>query len=132
MKLYRVILRGMTTSLGSHVTWGISYVIAPNPTDAYEMVRQYLVDNKIGFDHDRELSSIELLADDEEYPDCNIRLYLPEKLKNEEINTTQIKPGDWVVLPDKHSAKVTEVFKDDGGTTAKVTTCFFIDDLEVN
>ena len=69
---------------------------------------------------------------DEEYPDCNIRLYLPEKLKNEEINTTQIKPGDWVVLPDKHSAKVTEVFKDDGGTTAKVTTCYFIDDLEVN
>jgi hypothetical protein len=62
----------------SGVNWGISYVVATNPTDAYEQVRRYLDDKDIGFAADRELESIKLVAEDVEYPECRIKLHLPE------------------------------------------------------
>ena len=51
-------------------------VVATDPTKAYQIVRKWLDDKKYGFDKDRELDSVELLADDYEYPDTPHRLFL--------------------------------------------------------
>lgn len=40
-----------------------------------------------------------------------------------------MKPGDWVVLPDGHSAKVEEILDDDGGTAVKVVTYYFLENV---
>jgi hypothetical protein len=55
--------------------YGISYVIAKNPHDAYQKVRKELDKNDIGLSHDRELSAIELLAENSFNPDCKTILY---------------------------------------------------------
>lgn len=77
MKLYRVTLRGMTTSV-TNTAYGVSYVVAKNPDDAYNAVEQRLRAQDIGFRSDRSLKTIELLAEDVMYPDCGMILYLPE------------------------------------------------------
>ncbi len=80
MKLYRVTLKGMNSMLltGS-VTYGIAYVVAEDATKAYETVRQYLDKENIGFVGEREMDSVQLLADTAQYPPCKIKLYLPEE-----------------------------------------------------
>ena len=70
-KLYLVKLRGMQTS-----AYGKAYVVAKDPTDAYEKVRTRLDIEDVGYSQDRELESIELLAEDTEFPDCRTRLYV--------------------------------------------------------
>lgn len=65
----------MTTSISSKQTHGIAYVVADNSGEAYEKVRGYLDDNQIGFCSDRCLDKVELIAEDENYPDCGIKLY---------------------------------------------------------
>lgn len=82
MKLYKVRCRGMHGRLSSDTVWGIAYVVAAGPTEAYEMVRQYLVDEGIGFGHEQELQTVELMADEAEYPNCGYRLYLPALADN--------------------------------------------------
>lgn len=77
MKLYKVTCRGMHGGLAYDTAWGVAFAVADNPADAYEMVRQYLVDEGIGYDHERELETVALLADESECPDCGYRLYLP-------------------------------------------------------
>ncbi len=72
MNLYRVTLRGMTDS------HGISYVVAANPSLAYDKVRKDLDDRDLGFNKDKALDSIELLAADCTYPECKRRLYLAQ------------------------------------------------------
>lgn len=79
MKLYKVTCRGMTTGIGSDMVHGVAYAVAEDSAEAYEMVRQYLVDEQIGFDTDREMRSVELLADEATYPRCSYRLYLPDE-----------------------------------------------------
>ncbi len=54
-------------------------VVATDPTKAYQIVRKWLDDKKYGFDKDRELDSVELLADDYEYPDTPHRLFLQNR-----------------------------------------------------
>lgn len=70
MNLYRVTCRGLQPENG------VAYVVADDPAKAYEKVRADLNNRDIGFPSDRELSKIELLAQDAEYPDCKTRLYL--------------------------------------------------------
>lgn len=77
LKLYRVTLRGMRhSSLASGVIYGIAYVVADDAEQAYRKVRDSLEKRDIGFKSDRELLSIELLAEDNNYPGCNAILYV--------------------------------------------------------
>lgn len=75
-KLYKVTCRGMNHDSGANIIHGIAYVVATDPTAAYEKVRIYLNDRELGYDKDRELSRIELLAEIGDYPDCMMRLFL--------------------------------------------------------
>ena len=75
-KLYRVKLKGMTSSIAGGTAFGHPYVVADNPTDALEKVQKYLNDKDLGFLHEREMNSIELLADSAAYSDCQIQLFL--------------------------------------------------------
>ena len=78
MKLYRVLLRGMTNSSIS-INHGSPYVVAEDPTAAYKRVKDYLDKKDIGFRQDRALYKIELLAETGDYPDCKEQLFLPEE-----------------------------------------------------
>ena len=75
MKLYRVTLRGMKYSATGTV-YGISYVVAENSEIAYLKVKDFLNTNNYGFSSDREMESIELLAEDNQYSSVNTMLYL--------------------------------------------------------
>ena len=76
-KLYRVQLKGMTSSFVG-TRYGMPYVIATNPTDAYKIVREYLDRNNLGFRNEREMDSITLLAEEGDYPDCRFQLFIEE------------------------------------------------------
>jgi hypothetical protein len=73
-KLYRVELKGLTSLTG--VDLSCSYVIAPDPTSAYNKVRKWLDEKDYGFKKDRELSSIHLIAEDYEFTDVRTRLFV--------------------------------------------------------
>jgi hypothetical protein len=75
MKLYKVFLRGMRSSACSTV-YGESYVVADNSDAAYKMVREYLDNNDIGFQGDRVMGSVELLAEEGHYPPCRTMLFI--------------------------------------------------------
>lgn len=63
-KLYKVTLRGLTGNYGRGMCYGVSYVVADNSDEAYKKVKEFLDDEDIGYNRDRELLSIELLAED--------------------------------------------------------------------
>ncbi len=73
-KLYLVKLRGMRNEF-TNPTYGLAYVVAIDPNTAYKKVRTELDKAGLGFNDEREMLTIELLAEDVEYPDCKIRLY---------------------------------------------------------
>ena len=73
--LYKVTLKGMTYN-STGMVHGISYVVAADPTEAYNKMRGYLDKKDIGFKRDRELHTIELLASDYEYNNTDIMLFL--------------------------------------------------------
>jgi hypothetical protein len=73
--LYRVTLRGMKTSIAGTVAYGVSYVLASNPTSAYATVRYFLDKNDLGFSHERQLEKIELIAECKRYPECGTILH---------------------------------------------------------
>jgi hypothetical protein len=58
------------------VRYGEAYVVADGPTQAYQLVRNDLNARDLGFDHDRALESVELVAEDHSDPECGVRLYL--------------------------------------------------------
>ena len=70
MKLYKVICRGMSD------THGTAFVLADDPHQAYITLRVYLEARNLGFSGERELLSVELIADSES--NCGRRL-LSEK-----------------------------------------------------
>ena len=76
MKLYKVICRGMHGILGNDTAYGIAYVVAEDPNRAYRAVRASLDTRNLGFAHERELLSVELLAEATVYPSCGTILYL--------------------------------------------------------
>ena len=70
-KLWRVNLR-------SHMErYNPSYVVASDATAAYQAVRADLDKRDYGFAKDRELLSVELVAEDYEYTETGSRLFLP-------------------------------------------------------
>ena len=64
MKLFRVITR---KSYGKYSTF---YVVAEDPTTAYDKVKKFLDDNDLCFFNDRAMKTIELIADNEKYGSC--------------------------------------------------------------
>ena len=75
MKLYRVKLKGLSGS-GIDTAYGKPYVVADNPTDALNKVLDYLNKEDIGFRGDREMDTIELLAEEGDYPNCRVQLFI--------------------------------------------------------
>lgn len=70
MKLYKVTIKGMIIS-----EYHEFYVCAPDATEAYCKVKEYLDGNNLGSERDRELHTIEFIAEDAEYPKCGTRLF---------------------------------------------------------
>lgn len=75
MKLYRIKLKGMC-GLFTGASYGNPYVVAENPSEALNKVQKYLNEKDIGFTKDREMDKIELLAEEGDYPECQIQLFL--------------------------------------------------------
>lgn len=74
-KLYKVTCKGMRSTVGG-VAHGIAYVVCDHPTEAYQVVRDVLEKEDFGFFGDRELHSIELIAEEGKSPLCGYALYL--------------------------------------------------------
>ena len=116
-KLYRITLRGYYTV----------YVVAKDTTEAYGIVRSDLDKRDYGFSKGREMKNIELLAEDAEYPGCDIRLYVED---DEERNVKssysssmtvgknidEITRGGWqtvqVAIPQDFSKEINDEFWD--------------------
>jgi hypothetical protein len=58
----------------------VSYVVATNPDAAYMMVKSYLDQCSIGFSASREMSSIELIAENTRNPACGTILYTSQEV----------------------------------------------------
>jgi len=78
MKLYRVKLRGMQTSY-SGTRYGDSYVVADDPSRAYEIVKSYCKKADVGFDNERELHEVTLVAEEGDYPKCQTQLHIDRR-----------------------------------------------------
>jgi hypothetical protein len=74
-KLYRVTLRGMTSSV-TGVSYGISYVVAKNTEEAYQKLKKFVDENDLGYSSQRELDKVELLAEDYQYTGTGTMLFL--------------------------------------------------------
>jgi len=75
MKLFKVTCQGMNVHQSVGVTNGIAYVVAEDAAKAYQRVRDALDEFKLGFVREREMKSVELVAEEAEYPCCGFRLY---------------------------------------------------------
>jgi len=73
-KLYKVTLRGLHSS--SFMNYNASYVVAEDSRRAYRKVRAYLDKEGLGFERQRELKKIELVADADKYGSCGTLLFL--------------------------------------------------------
>lgn len=76
MKLYRVKMKGMHTAVTGPI-YGDAYVIADNPTEAYEIMKRNIDEWDVGFSDNRVLKSIELIADEERYSGVDRILHQP-------------------------------------------------------
>jgi hypothetical protein len=74
LNLYRVELQGMQISV-TGPRYGTSYVVAPDPTTAYNMVREFCDKADLGYPAERALKSVILLAECTRYPDCGTLLF---------------------------------------------------------
>ena len=74
MKLFKVTTRFTPTTIG--IDYSQSYVVAEDPNKAYKMVRAFLDKEALGFDHERELKFVELIAEESRYTDIGTRLFL--------------------------------------------------------
>lgn len=74
MKLYKVKIKGgySTTSMN----YNEAYVVTDNPTAAYNKYRKYLDKGDICFGFEREMKSITLIADVDQYNDCHTLLFI--------------------------------------------------------
>jgi hypothetical protein len=77
LKLYRVETQGMTSSFIGSTAHGVAYVVAIDPSEAYEKLRAYLDEHNFGLSKERELKSITLIAEaGTDYAACGYRLFL--------------------------------------------------------
>lgn len=65
--LFLVKCRGMQLALGGSSGHGIAYVIADDAGEAYRIVKEDLEKRGLGYDHDRALESVTLLAEESDY-----------------------------------------------------------------
>lgn len=75
-KLYRVTLRGMTSTLGTGTAYGVSYAIANNPDEAYQKVKKFVDEKDLGYSYQREMDKVELIAEDYQYTETGTILFL--------------------------------------------------------
>jgi hypothetical protein len=73
-RLYLVTLKGLHGITGSN--YQASYVVATDPTSAYEKVREYLDKHDIGFPRDRAMDSIKTVADTNPYGGCDTLFFM--------------------------------------------------------
>jgi len=73
-KLFKVTLQGLSSS--TNISFHESYVIAKNPDEAYKKVRKWLDENNYGFKDEREMDTIELIADEYKYNNIRVPLFL--------------------------------------------------------
>ena len=73
-KLFKVSLVGLTDSTG--IKCNPSFVIAKDAGEAYKKVKDSLDNKDYGFSKDRELKSVELIAEEKEYASCGAMLFL--------------------------------------------------------
>lgn len=79
-KLYKVTVRGFySSSTGSKKE---SYVVADNPDKAYTTVRDFLDKNDYGFEWERELDSINLIASANKFD--SIMMLFEERVNDEQ------------------------------------------------
>ena len=79
MKLYFVQTRGMTHGITTgQVCHGQAYVIANDAESAYLQLKKYLDDQQLGYDYERELKEVTLIAETGNYPKCATRLFIEE------------------------------------------------------
>lgn len=69
MKLFKVTIQANNNRK-------VSYVVAEDSAQAYQKVRKYMDDKNLCFRNEREMQSIDLIADTQEYPECGISLFL--------------------------------------------------------
>lgn len=74
MKLYLVKCKGMTSTIGGQTPHGLAYVVANDAENAYKILRKKLDEKDLGFYHERELDTIQLIAEEGNYPACGIVL----------------------------------------------------------
>ena len=73
MKLYRVNLRN------NYKKYRTSYVVANDSNEAYLIVKKYLEERDLCFSRERELSSVELLADSDEHSNVETLLLINDQ-----------------------------------------------------
>jgi cobalamin biosynthesis protein CbiG len=66
----------MKYSVADQPVYGIGYVVATDAEEAYQLMRTSLEERNIGFRGERELETIELLAEQTAYPNCCTILYM--------------------------------------------------------
>ena len=64
-KLFLVKIKGIHQG-GFGINYNETYVIAADPTSAYDKLRKYLNDNDIGYRREREMESVHLIAEDKQ------------------------------------------------------------------
>lgn len=74
MKLYKVTIRGGFNPTATN--YNVSYVVANDSTSAYKLVRAFLDKKDLCFEDEREMKTVELLADTAEYGSCRTLLFI--------------------------------------------------------
>lgn len=79
-KLYKVTVRGFNITSRGDIGFKESYVVADNPDKAYTTVRDFLDKNDYGFEWERELDSVNLMASTNKFD--SITMLFEEKTDN--------------------------------------------------
>jgi hypothetical protein len=66
----------MKYSVADQPVYGVGYVVATDAEEAYQLMKTSLEKRDLGFRGDRELESIELMAEETTYPNCCHILYM--------------------------------------------------------
>ena len=91
MKLYKIKIR--TYKKGC-----VNYVVANNPDEAYKILRKYLDEKNYFFSSERELDNIKLIAEEGDYPDCEVQLFIvARKIEGEKKEDEKMKIAEKII-----------------------------------